>query len=126
MLHANRTWVVTTEVEGVPREMAARILASKLTETTWCPCSGFRLEDYLFLNDSTGPDGAQEYAVIHEPTMKQVESITFGWCNQEEAEKYILQTLQGEFEPWSERLQEEHLRIQTPEEHREIYCSHCA
>ena len=41
-------------------------LVEKLTEHTWCRCQGFFLWPLMMLNDSTGPDGAQEYAVILE------------------------------------------------------------
>ena len=46
MLHTSRIWTIAdvqTEEE----------LAEKLTEHTWCTCSGFRLGGYLFLNDAT-------------------------------------------------------------------------
>jgi len=101
-------------------------LAKKLTEMTWCPCNGFRLGDYLFLNDSTSPDGAQEYAVIHEPSSCQCESITFSWCSYNEALKYIQQTLRGEFKPWTRPTSPAYNPsiIQTPEEHGT--CQHCA
>lgn len=56
MLHKNRRWCVTPVA-------SAEELAEKLTEMTWCGCSGFRLGGYLWLNDATSPDGAQEFAV---------------------------------------------------------------
>src|SRR5690554_530849 len=55
MLHSNRIWVVV-ESEGAER------LAHQLTQYTWCGCNGFRLNNYVFVNDSTSADGAQEYA----------------------------------------------------------------
>ena len=101
-------------------------LAERLTAMTWCGCNGFRLGSYLFLNDSTSPDGAQEYAVLYEPTMQQCESITFSWCSYEKALKYIKQTLRGEFEPWSSPTLPSCFPdvVQTPEEHGS--CPHCA
>jgi len=75
-------------------------LAEKLTQHTWTLCTGFELAGYLFLNDSTSEDGAQEYAVVRRPSVPgrpflQVESITFGWCNRQEAQGYIRQVIQG-------------------------------
>ena len=105
---------------------SAEELAEKLTKMTWCCCQGFRLGDYLFLNDSTSEDGAQEYAVIHEPSSRQCESITFGWCSHDKALEYIEQTLRGEFKAWNSPTLPAFNPgvVQTPEEHGE--CAHCA
>ena len=82
---------------------SAEELARKLTAHTWTLCTGFRLGGYLFLNDSTHEDGAQEYAIYREPKgtlelFRQVESITFSWCSYEEALGYITRVLRGEFD----------------------------
>lgn len=73
-------------------------LAEKLTAYTWTLCAGFRLlagdQALLFLNDSTSEDGAQEYAVLEEEG-RQVESITFGWCDKAKAEEHIRAVLAG-------------------------------
>ncbi len=95
MLHNDRTWSVV----GVssPEDMAAM-----LAEQTWCGCNGFRVHDtcYLFLNDATGPDGAQEYAVVKElggGKLRQVESLTLGsWVTVARAADLIRQALAGE------------------------------
>ena len=56
---------------------------------TWCGCDAFELSGYLFLNDSTSADGAQEFAAMKregtDGSMVQIESITFSWCNYDEA-----------------------------------------
>lgn len=39
-------------------------LAEKLTQYDWTTCSAWKLGPLLFLNDATGGDGAQEYAVL--------------------------------------------------------------
>jgi hypothetical protein len=114
MFHSYRPWSVTDA--DTPAT-----LAEKLTQYTWSVSNGCRLGYYLFLNDSTGPDGAQEFGVIHEPTMRQVESITFSWCSEEEALKYIQEVLNGEYKPYTEPLD---LTIQTPDVHEE--CALCA
>lgn len=91
MFHKNRIWTladIQTEEE----------LADKLVNYTWCTCNGFRLRGYLFLNDSTGPDGAQEYVVVKEESGTCIESITFGWCKYYNALKYISEALDGRYD----------------------------
>jgi hypothetical protein len=74
-------------------------LAEKLTSITWTLCTGFRLRHgnqvLLFLNDSMSEDGAQEYAVFSKEGL-QLESITFGWCDQATAAQHIREVLSGE------------------------------
>ena len=80
-MHENRVWCVS---EVATAEELVRLL----TETTWCCCTGFQIGSYLFLNDSTSPDGAQEYAVckrLDDGGLIQIESITFGWCDEAQA-----------------------------------------
>jgi hypothetical protein len=67
----------------------AEQLAEKLTQHSWTLCTGFRYAGFLFLNDSTGEDGAQEYAIVRETDRMQVESITFGWCDQARGLEHI-------------------------------------
>jgi len=90
LLHKNRRWSV------VDRDHAT--LANELTSNTWTLCTGFRCNGYLFLNDSTSEDAAQEYAVIRESDGKQVESITFTWCTPNEALEYITQAVSGQYD----------------------------
>lgn len=80
--------VYTLAERGDPHD-----LATDLTEYTWCRCNGFEHGEYLYLNDSTGSDGAQEYAVIRilndrrdesgtGPVVgRLVESLTVSWMN---------------------------------------------
>ncbi len=87
MLHKNRIWCV------VPVETAEE-LAEKLTQYSWCCCNGFELDNYLWLNDATGADAAQEYACVRKPTAedphyRQVESITASWCTTQQMLRYI-------------------------------------
>lgn len=92
MLHTGRTFHVG-DVASVEE------LAEKVTSTTWVLCTGFRLrvenQVLLFLNDSTSGDGIQEYAVFAEDGL-QLESITFGWCDQAQAERHIRAILAGQ------------------------------
>ncbi len=93
MFHSQRRWCVAP-VEN------AEVLAEKLTEQTWTLCTAFSLQGYLFLNDATSEDGAQEYAVLKvaEAAHIQIESITFSWCTRERALELIRQVLAGKFD----------------------------
>ncbi len=118
MFHSKRRWCVA------PVE-SAEVLAEKLTEHTWTLCTAFSLGGYLFLNDATSEDGAQEYAVLKVSEAGvhiQVESITFSWCTRERALELIREVLAGKFDaegfygpvkPW----------LETPENH---CCQLCA
>src|SRR6266446_8208706 len=93
MMNKNRRWCVAQAVS--PEQ-----LAQDLTERTWTLCTGFQFGSYLFLNDSTSEDGAQEYAVvlINDEDFVQIESITFGWCSLEQALHYVLDALLGKMD----------------------------
>jgi len=106
--HRNRTWTVS-DVESVEE------LAEKLSQGNWTLCSAFQLREssYLYLNDATSEDGAQEYAVVKRlpgGSFIQVESITFGWCTKEKALAYIRDVIAGKFDddgrPVALRLEE--------------------
>jgi hypothetical protein len=84
-------------------------LAEKLTQRSWCLCSGFLAEGLLFLNDAFSEDGAQEFAVFRcsftraeleaEPcTLDQVESLTCSWMSPERL-RSELHTLIGKPSP---------------------------
>lgn len=119
MLHKMRTWSLST-VES------AEELAVKLTETTWCGCSAFKLPDapYLFVNDATSPDGAQEYAILKPDGSEfvQVESITFSWCSRDKALEYIERIVAGEFDN-STYVSRVGARIEPAEKHQP--CRYC-
>lgn len=120
MLHRSRRWQVT------PIASSAE-LANKLTNFTWCACNGFSLHGWLFLNDSTSADGAQEYAVVRldaDGHFRQYESVTFGWMTRERAEQW--------FSEWFARADFSIKRLgYTPgivavNEHGPGSCRHCA
>jgi hypothetical protein len=54
-------------------------LAEILFAGTQCLCTGFQLGDFIFINDSTSEDGAQEYAVVKHGM--QIESLTVSWVD---------------------------------------------
>lgn len=91
MLHTRRIWTVATMQNEEQ-------LAALLVDHTWCSCNRFRLMGYLFLNDATGPMGAQEYAVIKESTGFQVESITFSWCSYYRALQLICEIVASRYD----------------------------
>lgn len=120
MFHQHRRWTVAP-VES-PEE-----LAHKLTEHTWCCCNGFSLGGYLFLNDATGPDGAQEYAIVKQAGRDgrawQIESVTFSWCDFERALQMICEITGGAVDdaPCARPVAP---AIDAPEAHGR--CRHCA
>ena len=115
MLHSKRIWSIAAA------ESAER-LAEQLTQFTWCGCNGFRLGDYVFVNDATCADGAQEYGVLREEGdhLVQIESLTFSWMTGEEAATIIRRVLEGEFD--DERYGTVAAsRLQSPEQHGRCY-----
>lgn len=114
--HKNRVWQFIDVAE--PEELAAQ-----LTTKTWTLCTAFRHRGYFYLNDSTHEDGAAEYAIVKAATLRQVESITFGWCDFAKALQYINEISAGKFDAESyggiQRSQ-----IQMPSEHGR--CPLCA
>ncbi len=123
MLHVDRTWCVAS-VE-TPQDFA-----EKLTEMTWCCCMAFQIDGhpkYAWLNDSTSPDNAQEYAVINRHELSgelvQVESITVSWCDEQKLLSFIQHTLDGKDDRhnWCCEVTP---HLQFPEEHGR--CPHCA
>jgi hypothetical protein len=123
MTHTRRCW-------GVDPAAAAEDLARKLTQSTWCLCTGFYVvghEDYLFLNDATREDGAGEYAVlsgrIGSASYVQLESTTFSWCSFSESLVFVQQAITGGMDD-SEFKSTLQLRVQTLQEHGR--CGLCA
>ena len=120
MLHHDRRWAVTPVA-------TAEDLAHKLTEHTWTCCTAFQIDDYLWLNDATSPDGAQEYAAIKRvgPNGQplQIESITFSWCDTNEALQHIERSLRGD-DDGNDFAREVTPQLETQDEHGR--CCHCA
>lgn len=109
MLHPKRLFQVA-------QVASAEELATKLTEMTWVLCQAFELEGLLFANDSASEDGAQEYAVFRGE--EQVESVTFGWCNEARALELIGEIQAGA----NEHLGHFNLRLEREGHH----CQLCA
>lgn len=81
MFHSDRQWQLGM-VESVDE------LVEKLVDYSWTVCTGFVLGDTVWLNDSTGADGAQEYAPLKrqvDGSYRQAESYTVGWCDNPES-----------------------------------------
>ena len=123
MLHADRIWCLSEAA-------SAEDLAEKLTEQTWCLCQAFQVKDhprYVWLNDSTSEDGAQEYAVLKlglaAGDRQQIESITFGWCDRSRAKDFIRETLAGN-DDHNEFARPVRATIQPLEKHGR--CQYCA
>ena len=119
MLHNNRRWCVSPV--ATPEELAA-----KLAESTWTLRTGFDLGGYLFLNDSTGPDGAQEYAVLKLAATGQrlqIESINFSWCSAAKSLELVRRILAGEYDEADYATTVEP-HLETPAQHGQ--CHSCA
>lgn len=121
MMHFSRRWCVV-HVES-PEQ-----LAEWLTQRRWTLCTGFEVGGYLFLNDATGEDGAQEYAVVKRPASTaepflQVESISMSWCERELALGHVGKTVAGDYdgEGFARTVSP---RLETPEQHGR--CHLCA
>jgi hypothetical protein len=101
------TEVQTPTDEAIKREnisACAKMMASQ-TQTL---CTGFKIGEYLFLNDATSEDGAHEYAVmkikqeIDQPqtTLKvilcdKIESATMDWMGYAAARRFIEKIIDG-------------------------------
>lgn len=118
MWHRRRRWQVSL-VDS------AEELTDKLTRFTWTPCTGFQVRGspYLFLNDATSPDGAQEWAIVlgEGEAFPQVESITFSWCQPFEAREYVAKALAGRYAYLYDLIDPK--QVETPDPHGS--CRHC-
>ena len=119
MLHKSRIW-------SVKLAESPESLAHILTQQTWVLCAAFHLGNYLYLNDATSADGAQEYGVVRTFTrpelLVQIESITFSWCSMEAALDLIQKINANEFD--AQLLDRISARqVQTAEEHG--FCHLC-
>lgn len=113
--HDHRRWAITDVAD--PEE-----LATMLTEQTWTCCTGYRHAGYLYLNDATSENGAQEYAVIREADGQQIESVTFSWINTKLARIAIDQITTGDLHIDMGRF--DLSRIEPAATHKR--CRHCA
>src|SRR5262245_40499359 len=68
-------------------------LVEHLKEHSWTLCTGFALQELLFLNDAFSEDGAQEYAIVRQG--RQIESFTVSWMSRAELHNDIDWLLQG-------------------------------
>ena len=73
-------------------------LAEQFQQDSFVLCCGFQVDDFLFLNDSTGEDGAQEFAVIKDGV--QIESLTVSWIKSRADMLAILAELPGDLVIW--------------------------
>lgn len=115
MFHSKRTW-------GPPRKVdTPEELAELICEHSWTLCTAFEHAGYLYLNDALSEDGAQEYAVLKRTAkgFRQVESITFGWCDKGRSFALIGDVSSGKFDAAGSVVSP---RIDTPP-HR---CDFCA
>ncbi len=81
MLHRNRRHAITPVA-------SLEELVEKLHGHTWTTCTAFSHSTLILLNDSTGPDGAQEYAVLRDG--RQIETLTVSWMTRDELTESLL------------------------------------
>ena len=94
MLHSQRIWLITPVADP-------DWFADQLCNRNSVGCQAFALDGYVFANDSTCGDGAQEYAVLRtgsEDEFIQIESITFSWCSFAKAREFIACISRGQFD----------------------------
>ena len=88
---------------------------------TWCLCTGWRLQGWLWLNDSTNENADQEYALVHEATMVQWESLTISWMDRAAIRYFTQPSWQDDYSgPYFGRITN---KIDAPAEHGR--CLHC-
>lgn len=120
MLHQARRWKL--------QAVTAQELLRLLSEQTQTLCTGFRVSGtpYLFLNDSTSENAAQEYALVkcENGRLWQVESLTVSWCQPFKLAEYIRRALAGEYDESFNFGEIPAEQLETPEAHGR--CIHCA
>lgn len=117
MMHRNRRWMVTDMAD-------ASDLGYEISRVEWTLCTGFRCNGFLWLNDSTSEDAIQEYAVVRESDMAQIESITVGWCDPVKVEQYQTDFEGGMVGPWPMGSINA-WQVETPDQHKRMYCERC-
>ena len=90
------------------------VLVDKLKEWSWTLCTGFRWRGLLILNDSTGEDALQEYAIVREADLMQLESLTVSWYEPAKLKVDLTELADGRWgdssyapEPWPSGLKRE-------------------
>ena len=113
-MHRSRVW-------GEPVEVTLDELADKLTRFSWTGCTAWRCGEYVFVNDATGGDGGQEYAVLVREggplfgRWFQVESWTASWMTADDVRSYYAKLPASSFRQAVEPRFEKHSS-----------CAHCA
>ena len=110
-MHKNRSYQVS-EIADLA------VVVEKLTQYDWCGCNGFRWASLTLLNDATGGDGAQEYAVFKGG--KQVESLTVSWMKPEDLSETLTKLDKGDWPDVS--VAGAMPKVETPAEHGTCYC----
>jgi hypothetical protein len=90
----------STRAHSIRDVSTADELADLLADHAWTTCTGFRLGGWLWLNDSTSENGAQEFAVVHEGEGMQHDSWTCSWMTRDRCEELILATVANPSPEW--------------------------
>jgi hypothetical protein len=97
MIHKTRVFnIVNTTVEKLAQDLIGC--------SSWTLCSGWRVGDTLFLNDSLSEDGALELAIVRvlpNGERVQFESVTFGWMNDDKVAEEVCNLVEEKYENFS-------------------------
>ena len=101
MFHKDRRWWV--EPVNDARELAQMVMLQK-----WPLCSGFRLGEYVYLNDSVSETTAVEFTTVKEVARGEwveIDTVTFGWLNLERSFDVIEAIQRGEHDSvWNAKI----------------------
>ncbi len=118
MMHDKRVWSVRVV------ETAEALAEGLTTHYAYCLCNGAVVQghpDYVFLNDSTSEDALQEYGIVKggigATSHRQIESITFSWCDYDQALEHIRRALSGEDDEGVFAHDIHSPRLERPKEH---------
>jgi hypothetical protein len=67
-------------------------------ECTPTACTAFAFGKYYFLNDSASADSPQEYAIVDNTTLDQIDEVTFSWMTVPGAWEYLENLLDGNYD----------------------------
>lgn len=92
-MHPERCW-------GVIDVESAASLTADLRLTRYACCSGFRLDGYLFLNDSIDydPDLIQDYAIVRERDLREVDTVAVSECSATFLLEVVTQAIAGDLD----------------------------
>lgn len=116
---SRRRWNAPADVESL------EALAEKLTDYDWTLCTAFCLPGRRYIVANVGGDWR---VLVDEggDTLRQIESITFGWCDRAKALDYLRRIAAGEFDSENYGYVKRSQFIEHGYTHERGACGHCA